>query len=70
MFGCKTLIFSHVNEIDPGINNWFLLNKDKKVQFVNQLYIPPDRTPVSPEGKYEEKLGYFMITIYYKISGS
>ena len=46
------------------------LNKDKKVQFVNQLYIPPDRTPVSPEGKYEEKLGYFMITIYYKTSGS
>lgn len=52
MLGCETLIISSINEINQGINNWFLLNKEEKVRFINQLYIPPERTPVNERKGY------------------
>ena len=68
MLGCETLIISDINYVNQGINNWFLLNKEKKVRFINQLYIHPDRTLVKEKEGREETPEYFMITIYYETS--
>lgn len=68
MLGCETLIISDINYVNQGINNWFLLNKEKKVRFINQLYIPPDKTLVKEKEGHEETPGYFLIIITYETS--
>lgn len=68
MLTCESLIISDINDVNQGINNWFLLNKEKKVRFINQLYIPPDKTLVKEKERHEEPPGYFLITIYYETS--
>ncbi len=65
MLGCKTLTFRNYNEIETGLNNWILLNQEKKVRFITQSYIPPDRTPVNEEGGDEEKAGFHLYTIFF-----
>ena len=66
MLGCKILVFRNYNEIERELNNWFLLNKEKKVCFITQSYIPVDRTPVSNEGKYEETRSFYLYTIFFE----
>lgn len=68
MLECESLIISDINYVNQGINNWFLLNKEKKVRFINLLYIPPERTLVKEKEAYEETPGYFLIIIHYETS--
>lgn len=68
MLECESLIISDINYVNQGINNWFLLNKEKKVRFINLLYIPPERTLVKEKEGREETPGYFLIIIHYETS--
>ncbi len=66
MLECKIVAIRNINEIEQELNNWFILNKEKKVQFINQSYIPVDRTPVNKEGKYEETRSFHLYTIFFE----
>ena len=66
MLKCENLIVSNINDVIQGIDNWFLLNKEKKVKFIIQLYIPREAISMKKDDSLEEFSGFFLISIYYK----
>ncbi|HEC39737.1 MAG TPA: hypothetical protein ENI29_15970 [bacterium] len=66
ILGCKTFAIRDNNEIESKLNPCFLENKDMKIRFITQAYIPTDRTHVKKEGKYEEIQGYHLYTIFFE----
>ena len=63
---CKKIAIRNLNEIEEKLNNWFLLNKEKKVRFITQSYIPVYRTPVDKDEKYEETRAFHLYTIFFE----
>ena len=67
MLKFEILMVSNINDIIQGIDNWLLLNTEKKVKFINQLYIPREAISIDRNESLEEASGFFLITIYYKV---
>lgn len=77
MLSCEILTLRLEEDIRIKINNWFLLNKEKKVKFIQHTYITPVIIPI-PENdpirkqpgmksaSYTEKRGYLLVSIYYE----
>ena len=77
MLSCEIFKLRLEDDIRLKINNWFLLNEEKRVKFVQHTYITPEITPV-PENdpirkepgmenvSHTEKRGYLLISIYYE----
>jgi len=76
MLSCEILKLKLEEDIQIKINNWFLLNKKKKVKFIRHTYIPPiiiiipENYPIKKEpgihkAAFTEKPGYILISFYY-----
>ncbi|MBA7702046.1 hypothetical protein ES703_110797 [subsurface metagenome] len=63
---CKRIVIQHYTEIEQELDNWFMQNQDKNIQFITHTYIPVDRTPVDKEGKYEETPAFHLYTIFFE----
>ena len=63
---CKRIVIQHYTEIEQELDNWFMQNQDKNIQFITHAYIPVDRTPVDKEGKYEETRAFHLYTIFFE----
>lgn len=62
MLECKIFNIKNLNKIEQKLNNWFLLNKEKKVVFITQSYVLVDESPIDKEGR-SEKPGVLFIFI-------
>ena len=77
MLRCEIFKLRLEDDIRLTINNWFLLNKEKGVKFIQHTYITPEFIPVlenDPIRKepgmenvsHAEQRGYLLISIYYE----
>jgi len=77
MLTCITKKISVEKELNVEINNFIMLNKEKKIVNTNLLYIPPiiipipENDPIKKEREYEtaaytKTRGYFLFIAYYE----
>ncbi|MFX1329108.1 MAG: hypothetical protein ACFE91_13355 [Promethearchaeota archaeon] len=67
MLGCKIIDIKNLNEIEQKLNNWVLLNKEKKVLFITQSYVFVDVDGTTVDKRENLKNQILFISILYSL---